>query len=260
MARERIVRALFRMPVLRRLSVRRWLWERRRDAGGARRRLFELFGSDRYSHTALHEMDRKLARRLDWREGFFVEAGAYDGVIQSNTYWLERFRGWRGVLVEPVPHLYRQARRRRSAARVFNCALVPPDHDGNTVSMRYAGLMSIVAGVKGGGEQERAQLMSAEMNGWDDVAYEITAPARTLTAVLDEAGAPSEIDLLSLDVEGYEASVLRGLDFGRYRPRFMLIEMDDPAARRPEVEAVIGDSYDLVEPLSPGDLLYERRT
>lgn len=50
-------------------------------------------------------------------------------------------------------------------------------------------------------------------------------PMRTLTEILDESGTPSNFDLLSLDVEGYEVEVLKGLDFQKYRPKAMCIEV-----------------------------------
>ena len=33
-------------------------------------------------------------------EGFFLESGALDGETRSNTLFFERFRGWRGLLIE----------------------------------------------------------------------------------------------------------------------------------------------------------------
>lgn len=253
------MRRLWRLPLLRSLPVRRRIWNARNGLAAARRSVFEWVGSDRYSHPALHDLDRKLIAHLPDGVGYFVEAGAYDGFIQSNTYWLERFRGWRGVLVEPVPHLYEQARRRRPGAHVVNCALVREGYAEDRVTMRYAGLMSLVVGAKGGAADEERHLRAGDMFGLDDVAYELIAPARTLTSVLDEAGAPSDFDLLSLDVEGFEAEVLRGLALNRYSPRFICVEMDDVGLRRPQVEAVIGARYELVERLTPGDLLYARR-
>jgi FkbM family methyltransferase len=251
------MRFLWSLPVFRDLRVRRALWNARNALGAVRRALFERLGSDRYSRPALHGMDRKLARHLPHRNGFFVEAGAYDGFIQSNTYWLERFHGWRGVLVEPIPHLWRQARRRRRACTVVNCALVPPEREGQTISMRYGGLMSLVPGAKGGGADEESHVLAGDMHGLDDT-YGLEVAGRTLTSVLDEAGAPADIDLLSLDVEGFEAEVLRGLDLTRFRPRFLLVEMDEPERRRREVEAVLGSRYEAVERLSPLDVLYRR--
>jgi FkbM family methyltransferase len=258
MDRERLMRRLWGLPPFRRLEVRRKIWNSRNRLGALRRTAFERLGSDRYSHPALHDLDRKLTRWLPEPGGFFVEAGAYDGFIQSNTYWLERFRGWRGVLVEPVPHLFERARTVRSSSRVVNCGLVAPDHREPTVTIRYGGLMSLVRGARGNAHDEERHVRAGDMFGFDDVAYDISVPARTLSSVLEEAGAPSEIDLLSLDVEGFEATVLRGLDLDRFAPRFMLIEAD-ARDRRARVEDVIGDRYELVERLSPMDLLYRRR-
>jgi FkbM family methyltransferase len=200
----------------------------------------------------LHGMDRKLNELLDQDGGFFVEAGGNDGFTQSNTYWLERFRGWRGILVEPMQELFEECRDERPDATVVRAALVPSDFDGDTVRMRFADLMSTVSGTHE--DADRTEL--GTITGWRD-AYEAEVPARTLSSILDETGAP-EVDLLSLDVEGYEPSVLRGLDLDRHAPRWILVEVHDIAAGRPPIEDVLGDRYVLHGPLSPLDLLYRR--
>jgi hypothetical protein len=83
-------------------------------------------------------------------------------------------------------------------------------------------------------------------------------PARTLSALIDEAGVGREIDLLSLDVEGAEEAALRGLDLTRHAPRFICVEARDEAA----INAVLGGRYRVVEVLtdvgSHRDLLYAR--
>jgi hypothetical protein len=77
-----------------------------------RRRIYEAFGSDRHSHLAIFDLDHKLKKYLDFKGGSFIEAGGNDGLSQSNTYWFERFRGWRGLLVEAVPRRCRECRTR----------------------------------------------------------------------------------------------------------------------------------------------------
>jgi hypothetical protein len=65
----------------------------------------------------------------------------------------------------------------------------------------------------------------------------------------------TSIDLLSLDVEGFELSALRGLDFSRHQPRFILVE----ARYREEVHEFLSGLYELLAELSCRDLLYRLR-
>jgi FkbM family methyltransferase len=251
-----LVRTLARLPPYRFAPVRRRMLSMRRARSRARRRAAEGRGDRSLSAPSLYGMADALDRYLPEDGGYFVEAGANDGFDQSNTYHLERFRGWRGLLVEPVPELYHEAALERQGASVVNCALVSADHDGSPVTMRYGGLMSIVAGSRGDDADERAYIAPAFALGLEE-EYTFSVPARTLSSLLDESGAP-EVDLLSLDVEGFEAQALSGLDLDRHAPRFILVEIHDIAVGRVPIEAVLGDRYVAVEQLSPLDLLYAR--
>ena len=219
-----------------------------------RRRIFESFASARYSRPALHDLDRKIERFIDRDGGFFVEAGANDGFQQSNTYYFERMRRWSGVLVEPIQDLFRTCRHRRRRSKVFNAALVSAACRDQSVLLHFAGLMSTVDNALGAATA--AHVASGRQCQEIELGYEVRVPARTLTSILDEAGAPREFDLLSLDVEGFEAEVLLGLDLAKYRPRFMCIEVRDGTA----IEQVIGKSYRQVSVLtelgSHRDILY----
>ena len=119
-----------------------------------RRAAYEFAGNGRYSRPALNDLDNKLSRYLTGRHGVFIEAGANDGFTQSNTYYLEKFLGWSGILVEAIPSLYEQARRCRSRARVFNCALVPFGHESEEIKLTYGNLMSLVHGAMGSPEAD----------------------------------------------------------------------------------------------------------
>ena len=218
------------------------------------RRRLEARGDQRLSRPALFEMDVRLAELLG-DGGYYVEAGANDGYTQSNTYLLERFHGWRGLLVEPAPTLSAEAVRERPGARVVQCALVAPEQAGTTVTLHFAGLMSLVSGARGSDEADREWAGSAYLLGERD-HHTFSAPARTLSDVIEDAGSP-EIDLLSLDLEGYEPQALSGLDLSRHAPRWMLVEAHDDEARD-RVEAHLGERYVRVERFSPMDVLYRR--
>jgi FkbM family methyltransferase len=246
----RVTRVITR--VLRVLRVRDPLLAWRRRQRRARRLAAEALGEDRLSRPAAFELERKLDAIIDRDGGFFVEAGANDGFAQSNTYWLERFRGWRGLLVEPMPQLAHEARISRPDAAVFECALVPAEHSQATVHMRFGDLMSTVDGVRSPNWAKTGVVL-----GWFD-AYETDVPARTLSSLLDEIGAP-EVDLLSLDVEGFEGPALRGLDLARHAPRYVLVEIHDAEREQAAIDALLGERYTEHGWLSPIDLLYVRR-
>ncbi|MCW2953657.1 MAG: FkbM family methyltransferase [Conexibacter sp.] len=239
---------------LRSLRVRRELLLVLHRLQRIQRRRLEARGDDSRSRPALFEMDVRLAALLG-TDGYFVEAGANDGFTQSNTYLLERFHGWRGLLVEPTPALAAEATRERPRSQVVRCALVPPEQAGTTVTLHDAGLMSLVAGAHGSDEADREWVAQAFLRGERD-HQTFTAPGRTLSDVVESVRAP-QIDLLSLDLEGYEPQALRGLDLGRHAPRWLLVEAHDDAARD-LIEAELGDRYVRVERFSPTDMLYRR--
>jgi FkbM family methyltransferase len=197
---------------------------------------------------ALDEMDRALLAHISRHPGIFIEAGAYDGLTQSNTALLEFSYGWRGLLVEPVPELAERCATNRPASIVEQVALVPPEHDGDVVSMTYCNRSSIVHGARGGPEEDAAwiEACSALPDQRGIEPRNLTVPARTLSSIVEQHGM-ARIDLLSLDLEGYEAAALRGVDFDRHRPQLLLVEI---SSDRQAVESVLDPWYETVAELS----------
>ena len=203
---------------------------------------------------SLNELDLKLKPYLDFERGYFIEAGANDGVAQSNTLFYEKYRKWTGLLIEPVPELAGRCRQNRPHCAVENCALVPFGYQGDTIEMRYCNLMSTV---KGAMKDEAANLEHIQLGCEVQKisSYELTVPARTLTSVLDQHR-PCAIDFFSLDVEGFELEALKGLDFEKYRPKWMLVETKS----RAELDSFLSPWYEVVAALSHHDILYRTKT
>lgn len=229
------------------MSLRSTLWRMRQTA-------YETMGNPKYSRPALYDLDAKLGKYLNFKNGFFIEAGANDGFTQSNTYYLEKFLGWRGIMVEGIPQLFEKAQSRRPGARVFNCALVPFGQENTEIEMVYGNLMSVVTGAQKSSEEEADHIETAKQFDPAAGSFKVKVRGRTLTSLLDEC-AIRKIDFLSLDVEGFEAPVLQGIDFERHRPTYLCIE----ARYRADIEKVISPYYDAVEDLTEMDVLYRSK-
>jgi FkbM family methyltransferase len=211
--------------------------------------LLDAFGIPR--SLGLDELDVRVAKYFDYsRGGFFIESGANDGISQSNSLYFERYLGWTGLLIEPIPGLVEACRRNRPKAIVEHAALVPFDHP-DTIEMRFCGLMSVVRnGMRSRAEEDEHIRVGSEIQ--NIAPYDVTVPAKPLQSILD-AHDIKECDLLMLDVEGYEAQVLSGIDFDRFSPRAMLIE----ARYRDAVEKVLAGRYRIVEQFSGKDYLFQ---
>lgn len=205
-------------------------------------------------YFALNDLDKKLERYLKFDGGVFVEAGANDGVKQSNTLHFEASRGWHGLLVEPIPELARKCRLHRPRSIVEAVALVAPSEAGKPVTLRYADLMSVIKGGMKSTEEEQQHVEAGIKVQELSNTFEVEAPGATLSGLLDKHGI-SQVHLLSLDLEGYELKALEGLDFARHRPEYILVE----ARYREEIERYLAPFYDLKEELSHHDLLFQCR-
>jgi FkbM family methyltransferase len=220
-------------------------------------RLLAICTGTRY--WGLGNLDKKLISIIGTERGFFVELGANDGISQSNTKHLEMFHGWRGVLIEPYPGNYRKLSRTRSSSSHFvNAACVSFEFPKDEMELTYSNLMTTP--MEGSSDVANRKLHAESGKKWlrdRETVKTFLAKARTLTSILIEAKAPPVIDLLSLDVEGGEIEVLKGVDHATYRFKWILVESRD---EKRIAEYLEGQGYSFHSNLTGHDFLFRNKS
>jgi FkbM family methyltransferase len=164
-------------------------------------------------------LDESVFRRK--RGGVFVDVGAYDGVTGSNTVFLEKYRGWTGLCIEPSPERFAELTRLRDVACAQACIAAQDGHADFLHVLRGFTQMGGLVATLGSATQE---YLAASC-----VIDKVVVPTRRLGAVLAEHEL-FEIDYLSVDVEGAELAVLGALDFDRFRITAVSVERNSNEA------------------------------
>lgn len=137
--------------------------------------------------------------------GFFLEAGARDGIITSNTLMLEK-NNWKGILVEADNDNYIKLLTNRKNSINIHCALYSVDDiEINFYKGMSNGLGSIYY------QENTTEIIQ-------------TVKTKTLTSILLENNAPKTLDYISLDLEGAEYDALLGFDFTMFSSKLWTIE------------------------------------
>lgn len=157
-------------------------------------------------HRALHHVSH--------HEGFYIDVGGYDPNYDSVTKHFYD-HGWRGINIEPGRKLFPMFVEYRP--RDINLQVAVSDRSGEVE------FHEIENGQLGTLEQRFAEKHAAA--GLSTTSY--TVPCTTLTEICEKY-VTGNIHFLKIDVEGHEGAVLRGMDFGRFRPWILVIEATEP--------------------------------
>lgn len=130
--------------------------------------------------------------------GYFLDVGAHNGIDLSNSYYLEKKLGWRGICVEADPDLFEVLKNNRECTCVNVAA---SDSDGKINFLKD--------GFSGRAEEHPRS---------------IEVEAKSLGKILDENSSPKVIDYLSLDIEGMELKVLSTFPFEKYEIILVTVE------------------------------------
>ena len=166
-----------------------------------------------------HEIE-KYVNHFFQEPGFFLEIGCWDGELISQTAWLEREKGWRGLCVDPFPVNFR-----RRKCQVIQKAI--SGHSGTREFVkvgkdrRYGGDVSYFSGFR---DSVKAH--------WDLISQHcdyqiIQVPTITIAELYQEYQLPKYIEFLSVDTEGSELEIFESIDFSTWSFGLIVFEHNE---------------------------------
>lgn len=149
----------------------------------------------------------------------FIEVGAYDGDSFSNTAFLADI-GWRGFYIEPIQEFAGACanRHEQNDVSVICCAIGP---ENKKIEIFQGGTLTTPL---------KSQVEMYEQIQWakgHHKGHSTMVPQYRLESVLNKCKIEPEFDLLVVDVEGYEAAVFDSFDLTVWKPKVMIVEIED---------------------------------
>ena len=149
--------------------------------------------------------------QLNFKEnGYFVEFGSCDGIVGSNSYLLEKFFNWDGILAEPAIYWHKKLRKNRSVNIETKCIWKSSGQEilfNEPISHKQLSTIDSFSNEKYQKKEKRYKVKTI-----------------SLLDLLDKYEAPKSIDFLSIDTEGSEYEILRAFNFNKYKFRVITCE------------------------------------
>lgn len=145
--------------------------------------------------------------------GFFVEFGATNGLTLSNTYMLEKFYGWNGILAEPAQCWQKELVENRSCHIDNKCVW----SESNTKLKFNETSDPELSTINNFSDSDLHSLSRKKSQ-----TYEVETIS--LNDLMEKYNAPEKIDYLSIDTEGSEFHILSNFNFEKYSFGIITVE------------------------------------
>ena len=143
--------------------------------------------------------------------GVFCDVGANHPLYINNTRYFEEL-GWSGYAFEPLPHMQLFWKKHRKA-KFFPYAASDNEGDVTFTTVKN----------ESGWEDMLSYVKKTSKVKYDYKTEDITVKTRVLKNVFREESI-TEIDYMSIDVEGHELQVIKGIDFTKVKVKVLTIE------------------------------------
>lgn len=147
------------------------------------------------------------------KDGVMIELGGVNGITYSNTFLFEKYFGFKTILIEPQEKMFRDMVKNRPLSVCYRAAICNISGHVDFIGKDpCAGICDFM---------QTKDVENREKNNYK----KYTVPTMRLQDIIEE-NKIEHVDLLSLDVEGGEKSVLDTIDFNKVDIYIVCIELD----------------------------------
>jgi len=147
-----------------------------------------------------------------YKNGFFIDVGAHDGITINNTLYFEKYNNWTGINIEPIQSIYNKLCINRSKCINLNCAV--SNNDGESEFIFNSGYTEMISGLKQHYDQRHFKRLEHENNIMGGSTEIINVKTLKLETICDKYNI-NHVNYLSIDVEGAEYDVIKSINFNK---------------------------------------------
>jgi len=173
----------------------------------------ENYVGEKNKYYSQYSQDRSLDNLIfkGYKNGVFVDVGAYDGVDINNTLYFETTNNWRGINIEPIEKVYKRLNSNRKKS--INIKAVISDEEELIEYIIFNDKLEMLSGIKKNYSDIQNIMIDSEMRSLQE-EFKTTELIKTkrLETILDEHNI-LHINYLSIDVEGSELNVVKSINY-----------------------------------------------
>ena len=178
-----------------------------------------FFWNEKYTSQAGQDKIIKKKFFDGKKNGFFIELGAYDGIIGSNCYHFERFLNWDGIAIEPSNVQFEKLKRNRKC-KVLNNAISDEVKEVEFIEVTEG--LTQMSGINDSSFKRNINIIS---NNQPSKTKSISLKTITFDEIVPKN---RDIDYLSIDIEGGEMNLLKSIDFKINNIKVVSVENNIP--------------------------------
>ena len=163
--------------------------------------MFSQIGQDKFLNDSIFK---------NFKNGFFVDIGAHDGISFSNTYFFEKYLNWKGICIEPNPKVYNQLQKNRDNSINLNIAI--DNKDSECIFLVNHGYTEMLSGIKKYYDNRHLERIKREQEQHGGYSEEIKIESLKLQSVFNKHNI-THVHYLSIDIEGGEKMCIESIDF-----------------------------------------------